>query len=600
MNVRNESPRPYLVRNSDLINLNGKWEFSYDFNNEGHKNKWFNKHDYETSIIVPFPHESKLSGLNDKRACDHLWYKRTLNLSVTKGKRYILNFNGVDYYSEIYINSIFVKLNEGGYNSFKVDITDYLVSGENDLVVYTYDPARRQDFPRGKQYWKDTTESIFYTRTSGIYKNVYLEVINSETYLDEYYFTSDIDKGTLDVKLNFKGIPSKVSFEVYFKGEFVTSKVVSNSQESLDDVLQIFNKEDIYDLAFHDRKKCWSPSNPALYDIKISLLDKDNNKVDEVTTYFAMRKVHYKNGIVYLNNEAFYQKLVLIQGYWEDGILTYPSIKDLEKDIVLAKEMGFNGGRMHQKIEDPYYYYLCDKLGFIAWLEMPSAQIYNSTLVTLLTKEWVEIVKNNYNHPSILVYVPLNESWGVPRLESDVRQREFQKSLVHLTKSLDSSRLVVGNDGWEICSGDLISVHNYRHGAKDELIVQERFNKSLLDKESIINSVPASRRIVLDGYDYKDKPILLTEFGGISFVDKNSSNWGYTVVSNEEDYLSELTRIYEGIKNSKSLVGYCYTQLYDVEQEVNGLLKYNRDLKVDTKKIKELNDSIPSLISIIE
>lgn len=598
--LRNENPRPYITRNSLLLNLNGEWNFDFDDQNLGHKEKWFLKHDFSRKIIVPFPFESKLSGIEDITRHDHIWYERNFEIKLNKDKKYILNFNGVDYFCEIFVNNFLVSSHFGASTRFKVDVSDYLVDGSNKLTVYCYDNGVRQDFPRGKQYWKDHGEGIFYTRTSGIYKNVYLEELNN-TYIDEFYLTSDIDKGTLDVDLSICGDFDEVEYEIIFKGKSINKVKATKDENSYirKDTLRVWNLEDVYSGCFHDESLCWTPNNPVLYDLRIKL-SKNGKVVDDISTYFAMRKVHYKNGIFFLNNRPFYQKLVLIQGYFKDGILSYKNVKDLENDILVAKEMGFNGGRMHQKIEDQYYYYLCDKLGFIAWLELPACQLFNHFSQDAILKEWSTVVEQNYNHPSILVYVPLNESWGVPHLPSDIKQVEFQNSLYHLTKSLDSSRLCVGNDGWEMAKTDICSIHNYRHGEKGDTKVNETFELSLKDRENLISSKPAGRDIFLTGYENNDVPVLLTEFGGVSFVSEGDKNWGYTTVKNKEDYIDELTRIYKAINKSTSLVGYCYTQLYDVEHEINGLLTYDRKPKVNVEEIKKINDLVSPLITIVK
>lgn len=598
--LRNENPRPYLIRDSKLINLNGKWEFDFDDKNVGHKEKWFLNHKFNRHIIVPFPFESKLSEVEDVRRHDYIWYQKEFDLEVVENKRYILNFNGVDYFSEIYINNYLVSNHFGGSTRFKIDVTDFLVSGKNKVTVYVFDDGIKQDFPRGKQYWKDQGEGIFYTRTSGIYKNVYLEELNS-SYIDEYYLTSDIDEGTLEVKLDLVGDYDKIEYLIKKDNKIINQVVVSKGENAYlaKEKLRVWNLEDVYSGCFHDEKLCWTPDNPCLYDLSIKLI-KNEEVVDNISTYFAMRKVSYKNGMFFLNNRPFYQKLVLIQGYFKDGILAYKDIQDLENDIILAKKMGFNGGRMHQKIEDPYYYYLCDKLGFIAWLELPSCQLFNFNSEESILKEWSTIIRQNYNHPSIFVYVPLNESWGVPHLPSDKKQVDFENALYYLTHSLDSSRLCVGNDGWEMSKTDICSIHNYRHGEKGDLKANKTFEDSLINRENLLLSKPAGRDIFLDGYENNEVPVMLTEFGGVSFVSNKDKNWGYTTVKNKEDYLEELTRIFKAINKSTSLVGYCYTQLYDVEHEINGLLTYERKPKVDVEEIKKINDLVSPSIMLLK
>lgn len=597
--MRNENVRPQLIKNSTIINLNGAWDFEFDDSNKGHKEKWFLHPSFSKTIQVPFPYESKLSGIALPEKHDRFWYRRTLSIHLERSKRYILNFHGVDYLSEIYVNGELAFTHEGGASMFKFDITDKLVEGENELVVYCFDPMEDQSLPRGKQYWKEKSESIFYTKTSGIYKNVYLEVLE-DCYLDRIFMTSNIDHGTLKIKEIYSKSPAKIVYRVCLKDEKIIEETIENSRSlsEIEHELRIWDPSKIGEFTLHDQNHCWSPEHPVLYDLQIVTYDEQGRLIEDIATYFAMRKVHYENGIIYLNNRPYYQKLVLIQGYFKDGILSYPDVKCLEDDILVAKKLGFNGARMHQKVEDPYYYYLCDKFGFIAWLEYPAGQIFGPKLMGIMQREWHDIILDYYNHPSILTYVPLNESWGIPYCGAMEDQQFFENSMYYLCKSLDQSRLVVGNDGWELTKTDILSVHNYMHGEKGDKITYEAFVASLKDRKSMINSTPAGRKIVIPGYEDDNIPVMLTEFGGVCLQKDSTKGWGYTSVSDDKTFLGELTKIYKAIGKSKCIVGYCYTQLYDVEQEINGLLTYDRKLKVPAEKIKAINDLVPTILTI--
>ncbi|MCR4562395.1 MAG: glycoside hydrolase family 2 [Bacilli bacterium] len=590
MIFRSENPRPQLVKNSRLINLNGLWSFEFDDLNIGHQDKWFQKHQFSRQINVPFPYEAKLSGVQDTGKHDHFWYRRSLDISLEKKKIYLLHFHGLDFYGEIYVNGELAFTHEGGATAFKVDISDKLVAGENELVVYCYDPMEDQAIPRGKQYWKSQSESIFYTKTSGIYKNVYLEVLE-EKYLDEIYLLSDIDRGIVKSREVYHEAPNSISYEVSLKGESIINETIENKRllKEIEHELQIWDPSKINEYTLHDQLHCWSPEHPVLYDLKITTKNSKGEVIEEISTYFAMRKIHVKNGIFYLNNRPYYQKLVLIQGYWRDGILSYPGVEDLEKDIISAKKLGFNGGRMHQKVEEPYYYYLCDKLGFIAWLEYPAGQVFGSRLMGYMQKEWHDLVLSHYNFPSILVYVPLNESWGIANCAQIEEQQLFENSMYYLCKSLDKSRLVVGNDGWELTKTDIYSVHNYMHGKPGDRKTYKTFIDSLKDRKSMLASSPAGRVIVIPGYENPTTPIMLTEFGGVCLQKDDTKGWGYSCADDDATFVKELQRIYAAIAKSKCVVGYCYTQLYDVEQEINGLLTYDREFKVPCEKIAAIN-----------
>jgi len=293
--------------------------------------------------------------------------------------------------------------------------------------------------------------------------------------------------------------------------------------------------------------------------------------------------------MVYLNNRPYYQKLVLDQGYWPDGLLTAPTDEDLKKDIELTKEMGFNGCRKHQKVEDPRFMYWADKLGFLVWGECAAPPYFSESAVSRLTREWIEIIERDYNHPSLVAWVPINESWGVPFINHNKQQQNHSLAMYHLIHSLDTTRLVISNDGWELTKTDICAIHNYNHGGKDEVTKYEYYKDSLSTKESILKSQPAHRNIYADGFAHEGEPILLTEFGGIGFKVGEDAGWGYTSVKTEDEFVEDYKRVMEAVYASKVLHGYCYTQLTDVEQEINGLLTYHREPKCDLKKIKEIN-----------
>jgi len=330
-----------------------------------------------------------------------------------------------------------------------------------------------------------------------------------------------------------------------------------------------------------------------LFNVILTLKD-DYRIYDTVMTYFGMRKIHAKNGIIYLNNRPYYQKLVLDQGYYPQGLLTALKDEDFIKDIELAKSMGFNGCRKHQVVSDPRFLYHADRLGFLVWGEMANAANYSCDYVRRITTEWIDVINRDYNHPSIVAWVPLNESWGVPMINHDLFQQAHSIQMYQLTKSLDQTRLVASNDGWEQTITDFCGIHNYAHGNPHEIEKQKFFDLTLKTKEGMIHSLPAGRNIYAEGYQYLGEPILLTEFGGIAY--SKSTGWGYTEVKSDEELLSQYERLIKAIKESSCIRGYCYTQLTDVFQEQNGLLTFDRIPKVDVDKIRKINEFKPSVI----
>ncbi|WP_204317747.1 glycoside hydrolase family 2 protein [Neobacillus sedimentimangrovi] len=587
---RNEYPRPQLVR-KNWLNLNGEWQFAFDDENIGVKEKWFQiVHPFKQKIIVPFAYQTKLSGINDPSFHDHVWYRREFTVPKEwSGQKIILHFGAVDYRAWVYVNGQYAGYHEGGHVSFSFDITELLTWETETIVVRVEDPSRDETIPRGKQFWFEKSDSIWYTRTTGIWQTVWLEPVSS-TNISKLRLTPDIDRGDIIVEFEVKGnyLNKKAEIEIGFKGEKVVLDTIEIFEAYNKRSINLYNRQ-IFRTSFHHVGWNWTPESPNLFDIKITLKD-DQEVFDEIDSYFGMRKIHIENGMVYLNNKPYYQKLVLDQGYWPDGLLTAPTDEDLKKDIELALEMGFNGCRKHQKVEDPRFFYWADKLGFLVWGECPASPSYSEDAASRLTKEWIEIIERDYNHPSIVAWVPLNESWGVPFIKFNKQQQHHSLAMYHLIHSLDPTRLVISNDGWELTVTDICAIHNYNHGSSDEKEKYEAFKESLATKENLLRSKPANRGIYADGFEHNGEPILLTEFGGIGFKVGENNGWGYTSVKDEQEFIADYRRVMEAVYASQALHGYCYTQLTDVEQEINGLLTYHREPKCELEKIREINE----------
>jgi beta-galactosidase/beta-glucuronidase len=309
----------------------------------------------------------------------------------------------------------------------------------------------------------------------------------------------------------------------------------------------------------------------------------DGQETDRVESYFGMRKVSIEDGRILLNNRPYMLKMVLDQGYFPDGILTAPSDDALRRDIELTKEMGFNGARKHQKIEDPRYLYWADRLGLLVWGEMANACAYSEEYVERVTSEWQEAVHRDYNHPCIMAWVPLNESWGVPNILVDKFQQQHALAMYHLTRSLDDTRLVISNDGWEHVKSDICTIHDYE--SKQDVLDQR-----YATVESAVGSRPAGRWIHVPGFPYEGAPIVVSEYGGISFKMSDWEGWGYSAATSAEDFIARYRAVTEPMIASPHVQGFCYTQLTDVEQEINGLLTYDRKPKVPLEQIKAIND----------
>lgn len=589
---RKEYPRPQWVR-TDWLNLNGTWSFMFDDENNGLSSHYERqKEPFNMSIEVPFAYQTPLSGINDVTCHDVMWYQRHFKIPENwRGKQIILHFGAVDYRCKVYINGNYVGSHEGGHTNFSFDITNFVNYEEEIVTLWVEDPSYDETIPRGKQTWEEQPRSIWYTRTSGIWQTVWLEPVDQSSIIS-VKTTPNVDSMSVrfDAHVKEACVGKYMEIVVGYEGKEVSRDLVYISQTKFSRQIELV-RTNIFKHGAHgsDKSVLWSPEYPHLFDVDFMIVD-GQHVYDEVSSYFGLRKIHTEKGMVYLNNKPYYQKLVLNQGYWREGLLTAPKDENFVKDIELIKAMGFNGCRIHQKVEDPRFLFWADKLGFIVWGECPAFISYDKDAVHRLHNEWFEIIERDYNHPCIVTWTPINESWGVEDIRTNPQQQAFALALYYYIKSLDSTRLVVSNDGWESVTTDICGVHNYTHGQAHETAKYTQFKSDLKTAESLEASMPADRYMYALGFENKGEPFLLTEYGGIAFDKGSDKGWGYTVVHDEETFLNDYRRIMEAVYSSEALHGFCYTQLSDVEQEINGLLTYDREPKCDVNKIKEIND----------
>ncbi|HZG86434.1 glycoside hydrolase family 2 protein [Paenibacillus sp.] len=578
---RPDYPRPQFVRDV-WESLNGEWEFAFDDENVGLREKWHRgERALDRRIQVPFAFESRLSGIGETGFHDVVWYRKLWSPPASfAGKRVLLHFGAVDYEARVWVNGELAASHIGGHTPFSADITDALSpDGPNAIVVRAEDRGKDVFQPRGKQFWEEKSRGIWYTRTTGIWQTVWAEAV-SPTYLAKVKYEPDIDRNEIRIRAFFEGPvegrDAALRIRITFQGEPVAEETIR--------VLRAEERRTIglHGLNDHGMDRFWSPERPNLYDVEYELTV-DGAVVDRAAGYFGMRKVSIENGRFALNNRPYFMKLVLDQGYFPDGNLTPPSDEAIRLDVELTKAMGFNGARKHQKVEDPRYLYWCDKLGLLVWGEMANACDFSEAYSQRMTAEWQEAVERDYNHPCIVAWVPLNESWGVPNIQIDARQQQHALAMYHLTKSLDPTRPVVSNDGWELVKTDLFTIHDYEWR---EEVLAERYSTV----EGAVTSMPANRRLSVGGFAYEGQPILVTEFGGIAYKKSEWEGWGYSGASDDDDYLARLRAVVLPLRRSGVVQGYCYTQLTDVEQEINGLLTYDRVPKVPIEKIKEIID----------
>ena len=567
---RSEYPRPNFRRDNWLC-LNGEWDFSI-----GEKT-------LDRKIMVPYACETALSGIEDKGFHKTVWYRRKFTLpGEMGGKRILLHFGAVDYQCDVWVNGQYIRSHTGGQTSFEADITDAVdQTGDNTIELKAEDDYRDMEMPRGKQFWELNSRSIFYSRTTGIWQTVWLEAVDP-LYLVSCHITPEFDRRAVRFEYQLSETAKGIAFDISFQGMAAANLTVAPQSckgsvtIGLDQTgLQAWNFQE--DLA-------WTPENPRLFDAKITVYG-ENGITDCVDTYFGMRKVSIENGRFMLNNREYYQKLVLDQGYWEQSLLTAPGDEDFIKDIRLTKAMGFNGVRKHQKVEDPRYLYHADRLGLLVWGEIGAAYVYSREYAHRIYSEWMEAVERDYNHPCIVAWTPLNESWGVQEIKVDRPQQAHCNALMYMTKSIDSTRVVMDNDGWEHTCGDLLTIHDYSPSG-------EKLKKHFESMESILTMTPGGRSMFADGYDYRGQPILVTEFGGVKYAPESdlARSWGYCEENDLGAYTKKYAELTQAILDSPLIQGYCYTQLTDVENEENGLLTYHRNVKIPLDTIRKINE----------
>ncbi len=543
-------PNP-LFRRENFIILDGMWNFEITNND--------NIPFYTKEIKVPFTYETKESGINDQEQYETIWYQRKVKLE--KGKKYYLCFLGVDYSCYIYVNKKIVGMHEGAYTSFKLDITQYVVDGNNQIDVKVND-SYRKDQLRGKQRTRNENYDCWYEQTTGIYKTVYIEEVGSNP-IEEILINGDMN--------------GRVNYEIKINN-FVPIKLDIYNQEEKIYTLDIKEYKDLKGSFEINNPKLWSMDSPNLYEVKAYA---SGEIIDEVGTYFGFRTIETKDQKIYLNGKELYQKLILNQGYYKDTGITIPSINYLFDELKLIKEMGFNGFRMHQKIEDYHCYYFADELGLLVWGEVPSMYEFSEFGQYQYNRDLQIISRQLYNCPSIIIYVLFNESWGVPLIKIDQAQQEFIEEQYHKLKKADPSRLVIANDGWhQLTCTDILSLHEYQQDA--EILYKNYKDKDYLLNKLIVNSYG---HCFANNQHYNNQPIIISEFGGVSFI---KEGWGYGKKAIDvNEFNKRIVDLFKTLGNLSYVVGYCYTQLSDVRQETNGLVDEERNLRLSIEKIKE-------------
>lgn len=610
-----DHPRPQLTR-PEWTDLCGPWEFAFDDEGRGLPEAWQEAHTrpatspFDRTIAVPFPFESPASGIGDPTFHPVVWYRRTLDVGVpAPGRQLLLHFGAVDYRAHVWINGRLVATHESGHTPFTADVTAALDDGGRQIVVVRAEDAPtdlRQ--PRGKQDWQERAHAIWYDRTSGIWQPVWCEEVAAVRVRD-LRWGCDVDARTvrLTARIRAEGrrdLRLRVTLER--DGRVLADDVYAVVADEVDRTVALTDP----DMSLGHSPLLWTPEQPHLIRARLTLLGGDPQTpqvFDEVGSYTALRSIGTSQGQMLLNGRPYYLRLVLAQNFWPESHLAAPSAGALREEVELAKALGFNGVRLHQKVEDPRFLAHCDTLGLLVWAEMPAAYEFSPTTVARVTREWLEVLDRDVSHPCVVAWVPVNESWGVPALERSPQQQAFVRSLYHLTKALDPTRLVIGNDGWEQPVTDVVTVHDYT-AAGD--VLRERYGDRARLEETLRHVQPAHRVVLLPdllpGGERPGLPVVISEFGGISLdapgpdeleESQRPPGWGgYGWVRDPEQLLDGYRELMTALLDSPAVAGFCWTQLTDTQQERNGLLTAARVPKVPVTEIRAVTTRVSASV----
>lgn len=578
-------PRPQLVRES-WTSLDGKWQFDHDDEGVGIRERWFEVgKTLARTIAVPFAPESRASGIGETGFHATVWYRRDLPGGIpAPGMRRIVHFGAVDHECRVWVDGVEVGRHVGGQTPFEIDITDAVtLPGPHELVVRAFDDPLDMEVPRGKQDWQLDPHDIWYTRTTGIWRTVWMEDV-PEVRIAAMTWVTDLVEGTIRAEIDVPGGEgSDLQVVVEHAGESlgIASARVHGGRAAI-----VLNPSVLRSGQSRDGL-LWSPETPVLLDAAVTL-SRDGQALDEVASYLGMRSVGVADGTFQLNGVPYFVRAVLEQGFWPESLLTAPDDAARRREVELILELGFNTARIHQKVEDPRLLFWADRLGLLIWGETAAAYDFTPRAVELLTREWPAIIRRDRSHPCVAVWVPVNESWGAQDISRSVPQREYVRSLAALTRALDPTRPVVSNDGWEHVESDLLTVHDYTFDpptlaaryADDDAVrrLPDRMGpsyRSLSLSDALSTAVRAGR-----------VPVIVSEFGGISFAE--AGTWGYASVDSAQAYEDLLRALFQAVGERSALAGYCYTQLTDTMQEANGLLTAEREPKLPVEVIRSM------------
>ena len=556
---RSEHPDPQFQR-KDWLNLNGEWDFEFDFGNSGLRAGVLEKDEWSRKINVPFCPESKLSGIEYTDFIAAVWYRKSVTVTEAQLEgRVLIHFGAVDYETYLYVNGEEVGYHKGGYTSFTFDITEFMTAGENVIAVNARDDVRDPLVPRGKKSDLYNSHGCDYTRTTGIWQTVWLEFV-PKAYVKSFKLFPDTVNATL-------GVSAVVEGEGAFKAEaFYDGRLVGSFEKTAAG----FVSGDIKLSETH----LWEVGCGRLYDLKITFGG------DEISSYFGLRDIRIDGYKVLINGKSVFQRLVLDQGFYADGIYTAPSDEALEKDIRLSLAVGFNGARLHQKVFEPRFLYHCDRLGYIVWGEFGNWGLDYSRdgALEAMLPQWCESVARDFNHPAIVGWCPFNETW-----DRDGRKQndELLRIIYRVTKQLDETRPCIDTSGNFHVETDIFDVHDYEQKVE---IFKGNYDR-LMTEGVLFERFPDRQE-----YDGK-KPAFVSEYGGIQWsLGSRGDAWGYgNAPKSEQEFIDRYKGLTDALLDNERMFGFCYTQLYDIEQEQNGLYYYDRSPKFDPELFRRIN-----------
>ncbi|UNX55717.1 glycoside hydrolase family 2 [Georgenia sp. TF02-10] len=629
-------PRPQAVR-SRWADLCGTWDFAVappGGTTPGEVR-------FDRRIEVPFPPESPASGVGETGFLPEVWYRRTIDAADLRrawfatdgaagspdggpadgpdggpadgpdggaqGDRVLLHFGAVDYRATVWLDGQHLGSHEGGQTPFAVDITDVVTRAARsaepgapvvprplELVVRAQDDPADVAKPRGKQDWRAEPHAVWYHRTTGIWQPVWLEAVPA-LHIAELAWTADLPAASVTAEVRLSRRPTgqeTLRVRLEHDGELLaeqSTRVLDQDVRVLLDLPRQHNGQAAQELL-------WSPERPTLVDATLTLAGPATaertpgpaarSRPDEVTSYLGLRSAAVADGRFLLNDRPYYLRSVLGQGYWPQSHLAAPSAAALRAEVEAIKALGFNAVRVHQKAEDPRFLYWADRLGLAVWGEMASAYAFSARAVQQVTGEWVALVRRDRSHPCVVTWVPLNESWGVQHAAHVPAQRHYATGLANLTRAVDPTRPVVSNDGWEHTDSDIWSVHDYAPSGEQ---LRQRYGTADAVRELLAGGIGhAGRRVRLTCDGDRGQPLMLTEFGGVSYAADREEAWGYSTAADAEDFAARLRDLFDAVRACPPLAGFCYTQLTDTGQETNGLLDEDRRPKLPVEQLRAL------------